>query len=85
LFIGYKPTILIPVLVREIKNNSSKFINQEHLCPVNFNCQEGYGVFSYSHSHLDSVFNYIKNQENHHQKQTFKEEYGHFLTKFDAS
>ena len=48
-----------------------------------FNWQEGYGVFSYSHSHIDSVIKYIVNQESRHKKVTFKEEYHEFLKKFD--
>lgn len=50
-----------------------------------FNCQEGYGVFSYSHSHIDAVMKYVLNQEAHHQKKTFKEEYLSLLAKFEIS
>ena len=82
LFIGIKPTIAIADLVRDIKANSSKFINEKRWVKGKFSWQEGYGVFSYSHSQLDSVIKYIENQEIHHAKKTFKEEYIEFLTKF---
>lgn len=48
-----------------------------------FRWQDGYGVFSYSHSHIDNVWNYILNQEQHHKKKTFKDEYIEFLKKFE--
>jgi hypothetical protein len=70
-------------LVRDIKNNSSKFINDKKWVKGKFNWQEGYGVFSYSNSQVESVYNYILNQEKHHQKKTFKEEYLEFLEKFN--
>lgn len=47
-----------------------------------FSWQEGYGAFSYSHSQIENVYNYILNQEQHHHKKTFKEEYVEFLEKF---
>lgn len=81
-FIGLKPSISISDLVRDIKNNSSKFINEKSLVRGKFRWQEGYGVFSYAHSQIDQVYNYILNQEEHHKKKTFKEEYIEFLNKF---
>jgi putative transposase len=83
-FVGLKPSMCISDLVRDIKNNSSKFINEQKFLSVKFSWQEGYGVFSYSHSHIDSVYNYIANQEEHHKKRTFKEEYLDFLEKFQV-
>jgi len=50
-----------------------------------FEWQEGYGVFSYSHSQIDAVYKYIANQEEHHKKQTFRNEYLEFLAKFKIS
>ncbi len=70
-------------LVRDIKNNSSKFINEKKWLKGKFQWQEGYGVFSYSHSHLDRVYNYILNQEKHHEKRSFKNEYMDLLRKFE--
>jgi putative transposase len=82
IFIGLKPNICISDLVRDIKNNSSKYINENNLVHGKFQWQEGYGVFSYAHSQIDNVFKYILNQEEHHRKKTFKEEYLEFLEKF---
>lgn len=83
LFIGLKPSISISDLVRDIKNNSSKYINEKKLVMGKFSWQEGYGVFSYSHSQISNVYDYILNQEEHHKKKTFKEEYVNFLKKFE--
>jgi putative transposase len=83
--IGIKPVIQISDLVRDIKNNSSKFINENRFVKGHFAWQEGYGVFSYSHSQLSNVYQYILNQEDHHKKITFKEEYLDFLKKFEIS
>ncbi len=82
-FVGLKPAMAISDLVRDIKNNSSKFINEKKFLKSKFQWQEGYGVFSYSHSHIENVYNYILHQEEHHKKQTFKEEYLDFLTRFE--
>jgi REP element-mobilizing transposase RayT len=62
-FIGLKPSMRISDLVRDIKNNSSKFINEKGFVKGKFNWQEGYGVFSYSHSHIEQVYNYIIEKE----------------------
>jgi len=83
IFIGYNPTHLIPDLVEEIKTSSNKFINGKHFTPFKFAWQEGYGAFSYSKSQRENVIEYIRNQEKHHQKKTFKEEYLEMLQKFD--
>lgn len=81
-FIGLRPSMPISDLVRDIKNNSSNFINERKLVKGKFSWQEGYGAFSYSHSHIENVYNYILNQEKHHHKTTFREEYIDFLKKF---
>lgn len=83
-FIGLKPSTAIADLARDIKNNSSKFINEKGFAKLKFNWQSGYGVFSYSHSQIDAVYNYILNQEKHHRKKSFKEEYLEFLDKFNV-
>jgi protein-arginine kinase activator protein McsA len=70
-------------LTRDIKSNSSKFINQSKWVKGKFSWQEGFGCFSYSKSQIDSVVNYILNQEQHHKKMTFKQEYLEFLDKFN--
>ena len=80
-FVGLKPAMPIPDLIRDIKNNSSNFINEKKWVNGKFSWQEGYGVFSYSHSQIDKVYRYIANQEAHHEKKTFKDEYIDFLVK----
>lgn len=84
LFIGLRPSMAISDLVRDIKNNSSNFINGKKWLKGRFSWQEGYGVFSYSHSQIDSVYNYILNQEEHHRKKTFREEYTDILKKYNV-
>jgi putative transposase len=78
-FIGLKPSIAISDLVRDIKNNSTNFINERKFIKGKFRWQEGFGVFSYSQSQINDVYNYILNQEEHHRKKTFKDEYVEFL------
>ena len=82
-FIGLRPSMAISDLVRDIKNNSSKFVNTRRLVKGRFQWQEGYGAFSYSHSQIQNVYNYVLNQEKHHRKKTFREEYLDFLKKFE--
>ena len=81
--IGMKPTCCLSDLVREIKKASTNLTNKKKLSKEKFNWQEGYGAFSYSHSALVSVIGYIQNQKEHHKKQSFKDEYKDFLTKFN--
>jgi putative transposase len=80
--IGMKPSCCLSDLVREIKKSSNEFINEKKFSKFKFYWQEGYGAFSYSHSALDNVIAFINNQKEHHKKQTFREEYKEFLTKF---
>lgn len=82
--IGMKPSCNLSDLIREIKKASNVFINEKKLCAFKFEWQEGYGAFSYSHSALDNVINYIANQKEHHRKKSFHEEYVDFLKKFDV-
>lgn len=79
-----KPTISISELMKVVKGKSSKFINDHQLTKHKFEWQEGYCVFSYSKSHIDAVYKYIANQEEHHKKQNFKDEYISFLNKFNV-
>ena len=81
-FVGLKPSMSISDLVRDIKNNSSKYINDQNFVKGKFSWQEGYGAFSYANSQINNVYNYILNQEEHHNKQSFKEEYMKFLNDF---
>ncbi|MBA2329258.1 MAG: IS200/IS605 family transposase [Flavisolibacter sp.] len=82
-FIGYKPSISIPDLVKDIKLATNDWINKNHLTNQKFAWQEGYGAFSYSSTQIKNVCDYIENQEQHHSKQTFKEEYVSFLKNFE--
>lgn len=83
IFIGMRPTQSISDLMQDIKGNSSKWINENKFLKVKFEWQEGYGAFSYSKSHVNRVIDYILNQENHHKKESFKEEYIRFLKAFE--
>jgi putative transposase len=81
--IGIRPAQSISDLMKNIKQDSSKWINTNKFLKIHFEWQEGYGAFSYSKSQLNAVVNYIENQEVHHKKKTFREEYIDFLEKFE--
>ncbi len=83
IFFGLKPAIAISDLIRDVKNNSTNFINKNNWLKGRFCWQAGYGAFSYGHSQIKNVYSYVKNQEIHHQKRTFREEYLEFLNKYD--
>jgi len=83
IFVGYKPHQIIPDLMQDVKGSSSKWINEKRFVKGKFNWQEGYGAFSYSHSQIDQVVRYINNQEKHHKRKTFREEYILLLKKFN--
>ncbi len=81
-FIGLNHGNAISDMVRDIKANSSRFINEQCWMLGQFRWQEGYGGFSYSRSQIHQVIQYILNQEHHHTRRTFKEEYLEFLKEF---
>jgi putative transposase len=81
--IGMRPIQSLSDLMQDIKGNSSKWINDNKLAAGKFQWQEGYGAFSYNKSLLPKLINYIKNQETHHKKKTFLEEYKEFLKVFE--
>jgi putative transposase len=83
IFFGLNPSRSISDTVHDLKRGSSLFINQNKLCLGKFAWLEGYGAFTYSRSQVENVYNYIQNQEAHHSKKTFKEEYIDFLKKFE--
>lgn len=85
LLIGIKPDIRLSDLVRDIKTSSTKFIQEHRWVKGKFSWQEGFGAFSYSHSQLNSVIAYIQNQQKHHTKKSFQEEYLTMLQKFNIS
>jgi putative transposase len=82
IFIGMKPDASLSDLIRDVKRDSTNFINHEIRLRFKFNWQEGYGAFSYSHSQIDAVVKYIINQERHHHRKTFREEYETMLKEF---
>ena len=82
-FFELHPDLKISDLMRMLKATSSKWINDNKLVSGKFQWQEGYGAFSYSRSQRNDVIHYIMNQEEHHQKKTFKEEYLELLQKFE--
>ena len=82
-FLSLKPTVSISELMKTVKAKSSKYINDNKFLLQRFEWQRGYGVFSYSHSSLSNVYNYIARQEQHHNKESFKDEYLEFLQKFE--
>ena len=77
-----RPSCLLSDLVREVKKSSDGFIRENRYTTYKFNWQEGFGAFSYGHSQLSNVIQYIEKQKEHHQMQTFREEYLGFLTSF---
>ena len=83
LFISINPSKSISDLVRDIKANSSRFINEKGWIKGKFAWQDGYGAFSYSKSQSANVVNYIINQPNHHKSVSFKDEYIDLLKKFE--
>ncbi len=85
ILIGLKPSMALSDLVRDIKTNSSKFVNQKRWVKGRFNWQNGYGAFSYGHSQLNRVIQYINQQEQHHRKTTFREEYLTLLERFSIT
>ena len=84
LLIGMRPTQSVSSLVQNVKTESSKWINDNKFCPQHFAWQEGYGAFSYSKSHVPDVIRYIQNQEIHHQKESFFDEYLKLLKAFEV-
>lgn len=82
LLVGMKPDCNLSDLVRDIKSNSSRWINERKKVMGKFEWQTGYGAFSVGNSQVTSVVNYILNQEEHHKKKTFREEYVDFLDSY---
>lgn len=83
-FFSYKNLrISIPDLIKVVKAESTNFINEKKMIRGKFSWQEGYGAFSYAKSQKDAVTKYILNQEEHHKKRSFREEYLDLLNKFE--
>jgi putative transposase len=85
ILIGLKPAMALADLVRDIKADSSNFINKKKRVCGKFSWQEGYGAFSYGHSQLDTIIRYIQNQERHHKRRSFKDEYLAWLRKYEIA
>jgi REP element-mobilizing transposase RayT len=83
IFVGLRPSMRISDLARDIKNNSSRFINENDFLLGKFSWQAGYGAFTYSHSQVQQVYQYILNQEEHHKTTSFREEYEGLLRQFE--
>lgn len=83
IFLGLHPAISVSDITRDIKANSSKFINEKKWIKGKFFWQDGFGAFTYSKSHIDGVVKYILNQKEHHKKRTFKDECISLLKKFE--
>jgi putative transposase len=84
ILIGLRPAMALADLIRDIKADSSEFINRKKWVRGRFCWQEGYGAFSYGHSQLGTIIRYIQNQEQHHRRRTFKDEYLTWLKKFEV-
>jgi len=82
IFVGLNTDVKVSDLVRNIKSDSSRFINGNNLCRDKFHWQQGYGAFSYGQSQKDDVIKYILNQEKHHIKYSFKQEFMEILRRF---
>ena len=82
ILVGLNPSQSVSDLARDLKANSSKWINEKKFLKNKFGWQIGFGAFSYAQSQVQRVINYINNQPAHHRKTTFREEYIDFLSKF---
>ena len=85
IFFGMPVTTCLSDLMQSVKANSSRWINERGFLPQKFQWQSGYGAFSYSRSQRSNMINYINNQEHHHSKISFKQEYYEMLQKFEVS
>ena len=85
ILLGLKPDEAPSDLIGRIKTGSTNHINEQRWIGCRFSWQEGFGVFSVSHSHLSTVIDYIQNQENHHRRKSFQQEYVEFLERHDVA
>jgi len=83
IFAGIRPHQSISSLIQNVKTESSKWVKSQNFNKYPFAWQEGYGAFSYGKSQVPDVIRYIQNQEIHHQKKSFLEEYRKLLVAFD--
>lgn len=85
MLVGLRPDAALSDLVRDVKAGAAKLINDKHWVTGRFSWQEGFGAFSYSRSQIDTVVRYIQNQQKHHAKKTFQDEYTELLEKFGVA
>jgi REP element-mobilizing transposase RayT len=83
ILIGMRPRQSLSYLMKQVKQDSSKWINTKGFVNGKFSWQSGFGAFSYSKSEVANVINYIKNQEEHHKSKDFQEEYLQLLKDFE--
>jgi REP-associated tyrosine transposase len=84
IFIGLRPHQAISSLIQNVKTESTKWINENKFCGSQFAWQKGFGAFSYSKSHVNNVIRYIQNQQAHHKRETFLDEYKRMLDVFEV-
>ena len=84
MLVGCRPSQSISDLMKNVKAGSSEWINEEKLSKRKFNWQDGYGAFSYAKADLPTIIKYIENQELHHKKKSFQEEYRELLKEFEV-
>ena len=85
ILLGLQPNEAPSDLIGRIKTGSTNHINEQRWIGCRFSWQEGFGAFSVSHSHLGTVIDYVHNQENHHRRKSFHEEYVEFLERHDIA
>ncbi len=84
-FLGLKPTVSVSDLMQVVKGKSSRYINDRCLTEQRFEWQVGYGAFSYRQRDVDQIYRYVQNQEEHHRRQIFSDEYLGLLKEFEIA
>jgi len=82
-FFALKPNLSVSEVMKSVKSKSSKWVNDQSLTTQRFEWQKGFGCFSYGHSQIQRVYEYVKNQKEHHKKRSFHEEYVKLLERYD--
>jgi REP element-mobilizing transposase RayT len=75
LVLKLKPVHSLSEIMRKVKGNSSKWVNEQNRLHKKFSWQDGYGAFSVSESQVNNVLQYVRNQEKHHRTISFKDEF----------
>jgi putative transposase len=84
-FFGMRPTQGLSDLIQAVKGDSSEWINKQKLARGYFRWQEVYGGFSYKKTDVDTIVKYVHNQQQHHIKKTFLQEYQELLREFEVA